>query len=280
MWFDTGAFGRCAILFFPMAGSSSLAGKCALITGSTQGLGLAAARQFAAAGCHVVLNGFASAEEVAVIRGQLESSGVRTVYCGADLRYPAEIEGMVGAAAESFGGVDILVNNAVVRHGDPVEEFPVARWDESLAVNLSAAFHTIRVALPRMRQRNWGRIINVSSIYGLRGAANRIGYVTTKTALIGLTRAVALETLGQDITCNAVCPGTVPTPVHESILEKMVSEGMGRAEAERRFLAGKQPSGRMIAGEDVAALMLFLCGPESREITGAALPIDGGWSSH
>jgi 3-hydroxybutyrate dehydrogenase len=258
--------------------SHGLEGKCALITGSTQGLGLAAARCFAQAGCHIVLNGFAAPAEIAALRAQIESYGVRTLYCGADLRNTAEIERMM-VAAEAFGAVDILINNAVVRHADPVEEFPVAKWEEGIAVNLSSAFHTIRLALPPMRKKNWGRILNVSSIYGLRGAANRIAYVTTKTALIGLTRAVALETLGQNITCNAVCPGTVPTPVHEATMEKMMaSEGLERREAQRRFLAGKQPSGRFIPGEDVAALMLFLCGPESREITGAALPIDGGWS--
>lgn len=259
--------------------SHGLEGKCALITGSTQGLGLAAARRFAQAGCHVVLNGFAASAEIAALRAQIENHGVRTLYCGADLRNPAEIERMMAASAEAFGAVDIVINNAVVRHADPVEEFPVARWEEGVAVNLSSAFHTIRLALPSMRKRNWGRIVNVSSIYGLRGAANRIAYVTTKTALLGLTRAVALETLGQNITCNAVCPGTVPTPVHEAAMEKMMaSEGLERDEAQRRFLAGKQPSGRFIPGEDVASLMVFLCGPESREITGAALPIDGGWS--
>jgi 3-hydroxybutyrate dehydrogenase len=259
--------------------SHELEGKCTLITGSTQGLGLAAARRFAQAGCHIVLNGFAAPAEIAALRAQIESHGVRTLYCGADLRNPAEIERMMAASAEAFGAVDILINNAVVRHADPVEEFPVAKWEEGIAVNLSSAFHTIRLALPPMRKKNWGRILNVSSIYGLRGAANRIAYVTTKTALIGLTRAVALETLGQNITCNAVCPGTVPTPVHEATMEKMMaSEGLERGEAQRRFLTGKQPSGRFIPGEDVAALMVFLCRPESREITGATLPIDGGWS--
>jgi 3-hydroxybutyrate dehydrogenase len=259
--------------------SSDLAGKCALITGSLQGLGLAAAERFAAAGCHIVLSGLAPSEEIDKIRAQIESRGVRALYCGADLRRPAEIEQMMAESLAAFGAVDILVNNAVVRHADAIEEFPVAKWDEGLAVNLSAAFHTIRLALPQMRQSNWGRIINVSSIYGFRGAANRVSYVTTKTALLGLTRAVALETLGQNITCNAVCPGTTHTPPHEAtIRQSMAASGLSREEAERRFLTGKQPSGRFIQGSDVAALMLFLCRPESCDITGAALPIDGGWS--
>jgi 3-hydroxybutyrate dehydrogenase len=259
---------------------STLPGKCVLITGSTQGLGLAAARRFAKTGCHIVLNGLAPPEEIAAIRREIETLGVRALYCGADLRNPAKIEQMIAHCESAFGGVDVLVNNAVVRHTAAVDEFPVEKWEEALAVNLSAAFHTIRRALPGMRRKNWGRIINVSSIYGLRGAANRAGYVTTKTALLGLTRAVAMETLGQNITCNAVCPGTTLTPPHETaIREAIAAEGISRADAEQRFLSGKPPSGRFIQSEDVAALMLFLCQPESREITGAALPIDGGWSS-
>jgi 3-hydroxybutyrate dehydrogenase len=258
-----------------------LTGKCALITGSVQGLGLAAAERFAAAGCHVVLNGFAPTGQIATIRTRIEEQHhVRTLYCGADLRDPDEIAHMVSAASEAFGAIDILVNNAVVRHAAPVEEFPVESWDEGIAVNLSAAFHTIRLAVPGMKQRNWGRIINVSSIYGLRGAQNRIGYVTTKTALIGMTRAVALETLGHNITCNAVCPGTAETPVHDAAIQEMMAHaGLSRADAERRFLAGKQPTGRFIGAEHVAALMIFLCGADSGEITGAVLPIDGGWSA-
>ena len=257
-----------------------LQGKCALITGSLQGLGLAAAERFAEAGCHVVLSGLAPAEEIVKVRAQIEKGhGVRTLYCGADLRHPAEIEQMMAQSAQVFGAVDILVNNAVARHADMVENFPAHKWDEGIAVNLSAAFHTIRLALPGMRQKNWGRIINVSSIYGQRGGVNRVCYVTTKTALLGLTRAVALETMGQNITCNAVCPGTTHTPPHEAtIQESMASAGLSRADAEQRFLAGKQPTGRFIESADVAALMLFLCQPESRDITGAALPIDGGWS--
>jgi 3-hydroxybutyrate dehydrogenase len=160
-----------------------------------------------------------------------------------------------------------------------LEDFPVAAWDEGIAVNVSAAFHTIRLALPWMRARDWGRIINVSSIYGLIGGVNRINYVTSKTALIGMTRAVALETLYQNITCNAVCPGSILTPVHEAtIRQAMAEEALSRADAERQFHAGKQPGGRFIAAEDVADLMVFLCGPGSRDITGAALPIEGAWS--
>src|SRR5207253_7847323 len=159
---------------------------------------------------------------------------VRTLFSGANLARPSEIEEMMTAAAQAFGSIDILVNNAVVRHTAPVQELSPAEWDEALAVNLSAAFHTIRLALPMMQENNWGRIINVSSIYGLRAAANRVGYVTTKTALIGLTRAVALETANHDITCNAVCPGTTRTPIHEAALAAtMAREGLSPGEAER-----------------------------------------------
>ncbi|HEY3824122.1 MAG TPA: SDR family NAD(P)-dependent oxidoreductase [Bryobacteraceae bacterium] len=257
-----------------------LTGKCALITGSIGGLGLAAAHRFAAAGCNIVLSGLAGPEEIVRAKSAIERShGVRTLYSDADLRKPHEIAQMFRDSTEAFGGVDILVNNAVVRCAAPVEEFPVEAWDEGIAVNLSAAFHTIRLAIPGMRKRGWGRIINVSSIYGLIGAANRVGYVTSKTALIGMTRAIALEVLGTNITCNAVCPGSVLTPVHEAAIQGTMSDkGLSRAEAEQQFHAGKQPSGRFIAAEDVADLMVFLCGPGSRDINGAALPIEGAWS--
>jgi 3-hydroxybutyrate dehydrogenase len=257
-----------------------LAGKTALITGSVRGLGLAAAHRFAAAGCNLVLNGFDGGEGVRHIRRGLEEEhSIRAIYSAADLRHPQEIESMVATALDTFQTVDIVVNNAVVRHSAPVESFGTTEWDEGIAVNLSAAFHTIRLTVPGMKMRGWGRIINVSSIYGLRGAVNRVNYVTSKTALIGLTRAVALETVGHGITCNAVCPGTSESPVHEATITALMANGTSRDEAERQLLTGKQPTGRLIAAEDVAALMVFLCGPESASITGAVLPIDGGWSS-
>jgi 3-hydroxybutyrate dehydrogenase len=257
-----------------------LAGKSALITGSSQGLGLVAAERLAEAGAHIVLNGFAEPGRMDAIQHDLgQRFGVRTLYCDADLRDAAQIESMMAQAAAAFGAIDVLVNNAVVRHAAPIERFTPAEWDEALAVNLTSAFHTIRMALPRMRAKQWGRIINVSSIYGVRGAANRVGYVTTKTALIGLTRAVALETAGENITCNAICPGTTRTPVHEARLHDLIAEGVSAAEAEQELLTGKQPTGRLIAPEHVAALMVFLCGPESHAITGAVLPIDGAWSA-
>ena len=259
----------------------ALEGKSALITGSTQGIGLATARRLAAAGCNVVLTGFGAASEIEAIRLGLERDhAVRALHVPGDLRHPADILKLVSRAADALGAIDILINNAVVRHSAPVEAFTAEAWNESLAVNLSAAFHTTRLVLPAMRQRGWGRIINVSSIYGVRGAANRVGYVTTKTALIGLTRAVAAETVSDGITCNAVCPGTTETPVHDAAVQAVVDgRGLSRADAEREVLLGKQPTGRLVAAGGVAALIEFLCGPDAGDITGAVLPIDGGWSA-
>lgn len=256
-----------------------LRGKCALITGSTSGLGQAVAERLAAEGCNIVLNGLAEPEEAAKARARLEDRfGIRALYHDANLVDRSQIEDMMRSAMATFGAVDILVNNAVVRHFSPVEAFPVEWWDEGLAVNLSAAFHTTRLALPRMRERNWGRIINVSSVYGFFAAPNRIDYITTKTALLGMTRAVAMETADSDITCNAVCPGTLPTPAIEARIQGLAAQkGVSREAATREYLAQRQPGGRFISLENVAALIAFLCGPESRDITGAALPIDRGW---
>ncbi len=259
----------------------ALEGRTALITGSTQGLGLVAAERFASAGFHVVITGLAGAVDPPVIcRGLEERYGVRSIYVPADLRRADDAARLVDAAVAALGAVDVLVNNAVVRHAAPIDRFPPEAWDEAVAVNLSAAFHTIRGALPIMRARGWGRIVNVSSIYGVRGAANRAAYVATKTGLIGLTRAVALETAGEDITCNAVCPGTTRTPVHEEALARLAGDrGLTPEDAERALLAGKQPTGRLIAPERVADLMVYLCSPAAADITGAVLPIDGAWSA-
>ncbi len=255
--------------------------RCALITGSTQGLGYAMAERLAADGCNIVLNGFGDAGEIERKRRQLEQDhGVRALHHGADLAEPGQIAALVETAQRSFGVVDILINNAVVRYFAPVEKFKPEDWDRALAVNLSAAFHTSRLVLPGMRERNFGRIVNIASIYSLFATVNRVDYVTTKTALIGFTRAVALETVGQNITCNAICPGTVPTPnIEERLTAEMAKSGLSREEAERAFLASRQPSRRFVAPGGVAALVALLCGPAGADITGAAIPIDGGWSA-
>jgi 3-hydroxybutyrate dehydrogenase len=257
-----------------------LEGKCALVTGSTQGLGLATAKRFARAGCKVVIHGLGDEREITALCAQIEKEhGVRAIYSAANLVDVLQIERMMAVVSDAFGAIDILVNNAVVRYAAPVEQVPIGEWDLGIAVNLSAAFHTIRLALPAMQRRNWGRIVNVSSIYGLIGGVNRVSYVVSKTALIGLTRAVAVENRGYNITCNAVCPGTVETPIHAQSIERMMTaESISRAEAEKRYLAARQPGGRFIEAADVAGMILHLCGSESRDITGAAFPIDGGWS--
>ena len=258
-----------------------LRGKCALITGSTQGLGLAIAERLAGEGCNIVLNGFGEADEIERHRQALEADhGVRALHHGADVGEASQIGEMVEAAKRAFGAVDIVINNAVIRHFSPIETFKPAEWDRALAVNLSAAFHTVRLTLAGMRERGFGRIVNIASIYSLIGATNRVDYVTTKTALIGFTRAIALETARSDITCNAICPGTVPTPSIEGRLEaERATSGLSRAEAEQAFLATRQPSGKFVMPERVAALVALLCSPAGADITGAAIPIDGGWSA-
>jgi 3-hydroxybutyrate dehydrogenase len=255
--------------------------RCALVTGSTQGLGYAMAERLAADGCNIVLNGFGDAAEIERKRRQLEEKhGVRALHHGADLADPGQISALVETAQQRFGSVDILINNAVVRHFAPLETFRPEDWDKALAVNLSAPFHATRLVLAGMRSRNFGRIVNISSVYGLFGTANRVDYVTTKTALIGFTRAVALETARTNITCNALCPGTVPTPnIEGRLAAEMAQSGLSREDAERAFLASRQPSGKFVSAERVAALVALLCGSGRADITGAAIPIDGGWSA-
>ena len=258
-----------------------LKGRCALVTGSVGGLGYAVAEKLSAAGAAVVLHGLATPREAEAARARLAAQfGNPVLFHGADLTRVDAIEDLMKAAAAAFGTVDIVVNNAVVRHVAPVEDFTAGQWDESLAVNLSSAFHAIRLCLPGMRRSGWGRIVNMSSVYGLSATIDRIGYVTTKTALIGLTRAVALETAATRITCNALCPGTLPTP---AILTKIsglaARQGISESEAARNYLAERQPSGRFVAMQSVGAMVVFLCSEAGDDITGAVLPVDGGWTA-
>ena len=259
-----------------------LAGRRALVTGSTGGIGLAIAERLAAEGSAVMLHGLAPpAEGEAIAHDLATRHGVTAAYARADISRPEGVAALTEAATQALGGPAlILVNNAVVRDFGPVEAMATETWDLSLAVNLSAPFHAIRLLLPGMRAAGWGRIVNISSAYGLFGTPGRAGYVTTKTALIGLTRAVAMETARTDITCNALCPGSTPTPAIEARLAAQMAEsGLPRAEATEAFLAGKQPSGRFVAPEHLAAMVGFLCGPAGAHVTGAALPMDGGWSA-
>jgi 3-hydroxybutyrate dehydrogenase len=251
--------------------------KWALVTGATAGLGLAVAESLAGAGANIVLHDLVEPKQT---RDRLRSRfDVDAVSVAADLSQRSSIETMMAELLGRLPAIDILVNNAVVRHFAPVETFAPERWEEALAVNLSAPFHLIRLALPAMRKRGWGRIINMASIYSTRAVTDRIDYVTTKTAILGMTRAVAIETTTSGITCNALCPGTLPTPaIQEKIASIAAGEGRTIDEATRDYLAARQPSGRFVAMEGVGAMVVFLCSQAAQDITGATLPIDGGWS--
>jgi 3-hydroxybutyrate dehydrogenase len=254
-----------------------LKGKWALVTGATAGLGLAVAESLASAGAGIVLHDLI---EPIQTRDRLRAQfDVDAVSVAADLSQRVSVEAMMAGLLGRFGAIDILVNNAVVRHFSPVEHFSPERWEEALAVNLSAPFHLIRLALPAMKQRHWGRIINMASIYSTRAVADRIDYVTTKTAILGMTRAVAIETTRNGITCNALCPATLPTPAIQAKIEAVAArEGRTIDEATHDYLATRQPTGRFIAMEAVGAMAAFLCSTAAQDITGATLPIDGGWS--
>lgn len=255
--------------------------RTALITGSTTGIGLAIAERLAAEGCNIVLNGLATADEMAPAIEKLKSlSGADAIFDPADVGNVDDIERMFGATHERFGGVDFLINNAVTRVFGMIEETNPADWRRAMAVNLDSAFHALRLALPGMKARNFGRIVNMSSIYGLKGGKNRASYIVAKTGLIGLTRAVAMECIDFDITCNAVCPGTVNTSLGAAVIKREMQEnGVTQTEAEKRFLAGKQPTGEFITSESIADLVAFLCLSKTTSINGATLPIDMAWSA-
>jgi 3-hydroxybutyrate dehydrogenase len=258
----------------------TLAGKSALITGSLGGIGFATAKALAAQGCDITLNGFAAPDVVETRLSELHHLGVRARYHAADLRQPSQIAALVETTQQDHSGLDILVNNAVVRSFGAVENFAPEQWDEALAVNLSAPFHAIRLALPGMKAKGWGRIVNMASIYGMFATVNRIDYITTKTALIGLTRAVALEVARTGVTCNAICPGTVLTPAIDwRLRQEMQRDGTSFDQAEENFLSTRQPSRKFVADENVAGLIAFLCGPHGEDINGSALPIDGAWTA-
>lgn len=255
-----------------------LKGKAALVTGSSGGIGLAIAQELAAAGCHVVLHGLEDPGVVTEQLAALRSQGVSALYLQKNLQNPKEIEQLADIALEQFGGIDILVNNAVTRHFSPIEAFPAERWDQALAVNLSAPFHFVKAFLPGMRQAGWGRVINMTSVYGSRGTPNRIDYVTTKSALIGMTRAIAAEVVGQNITCNALCPGSVLTPNIESRIRALMQDKhIDWDAATAEFLHGKQPGGKLIPAKHLAELALFLCTPAGGQMNGAVLPMENGW---
>lgn len=257
----------------------NLTGSCALVTGSVEGLGAAIAEALAKAGANVVLNGLCEPDEgEAAARRLARAHGIEAVYDATDLRDRAQIERMVTDCEKRFGSIDILVNNAVVRHFSSIEAFDPDHWEESLQVNLSAAFHLVRLALPTMKRNGWGRIVNQASYYGLRGAENRIDYVTTKTALIGMTRAIAIEAAGTGVTCNAVCPGSVGTPAILRRIEGLAQEqGRPFDEVAKEYASARNPMGRFVAMESIGALIVFLCQAAGDDVNGAVLPVDGGW---
>jgi 3-hydroxybutyrate dehydrogenase len=256
----------------------SLKGKNAVITGSTSGIGLAIARAFAAEGAHVTLNGFGDTAEIEALRTGIESEfGVRVFYSDADLTKAAACAGLVAYAEETLGSVDILVNNAGMQHVAPIEDFPDDKWDLVLALNLSAAFHTIKAAVPGMKARKWGRIINTASAHALVASPFKSAYVAAKHGIAGLTKAVALETAPFGITVNAICPGYVWTPlVEKQIPDTMKARGMSEQEVKDMLLA-EQPTKQFVTVEEVAALAVFLAGDSARSITGALQQMDGGW---
>jgi 3-hydroxybutyrate dehydrogenase len=252
--------------------------RIAVVTGSTSGIGLGIAEGLARAGFDLMLNGFASEEEVAALLEKMRGLGVSASFHAADLSKPEECTALIRETEQTFGRVDVLVNNAGIQHTARVEEFPAERWDAILAVNLSAAFHTTRAALPGMQERAWGRIVNIASVHGLVASEQKVAYVAAKHGLVGMTKVV--ENAQRGITCNAVCPGWVLTPLVEAqIAARALREGITQEQATAELLAEKQPSGRFTTVKDLGELVVFLAGDAAANITGASLPMDGGWTA-
>ncbi len=255
-----------------------LKGKVAVVTGSTSGIGLGIARALASAGADILLNGFGAREQVDALRNDLIKRGVKAAYNPADVSKVDEIEAMIAFATRELGRVDILVNNAGIQHTAPVEEFPVERWDAIIAINLSAAFHATRAALPQMKARGWGRIINIASVHGQVASPNKAAYVAAKHGLVGLTKVVALETATSGVTCNAICPGWVLTPLVQKQIDAMAArDKISGEQARARLLGEKQPSMEFVTPEQLGQLAVFLCSDAASQIRGAALPMDGAW---
>jgi 3-hydroxybutyrate dehydrogenase len=258
-----------------------LTGKVALITGSTSGIGKGIAEAFARAGCNIVLNGFGDPDDIERIRADMaDRYGVTVVYCGADVAVAAEIRNMVSDAIRDLGNVDILVNNAGVQFTSRIEDFPDDEWDRIVAINLSAAFHSIKAALPSMKAQGWGRIINIASAHGLVASADKAAYVAAKHGLVGLTKVVAIETANHGITANAICPGWVSTPLVEKQVEaRAAAAGVSLEQACSILLAEKQPMLSFSTPEQIGELAVFLASDAARTITGTTISMDGGWTA-
>jgi 3-hydroxybutyrate dehydrogenase len=257
-----------------------LKGKTALVTGSTSGIGLAIAGALAREGANVMLNGFGEAALIDQLKKDLARSGVKVAHHPADMMKPEQIEGLVRETVARLGSVDILVNNAGIQHVAPIEEFPAERWDAVLAINLSSSFHTIRFALPHMRAAGWGRILNIASSHGLVASAEKSAYVAAKHGLVGLTKSVALETARSAITCNAICPGWVLTPlVQKQIDARAAAQNISVEQASKQLVGEKQPSLEFVTPEQIGDLAVFLCSESARQIRGASYSIDGGWTA-
>lgn len=254
-----------------------LNGKTALVTGSTSGIGLGIAKQLAQAGVRIVVNGFGDVDQA---RADIEALSVDTLYHAADMRRPAEIEDMVHMASSHWGQIDILVNNAGIQHVAPIDHFPVDKWDDVIAINLSSAFHTTRHVLPAMRRHNWGRILNIASVHGLVASADKSAYVAAKHGLVGLTKVTALETATTGITCNAICPGWVLTPlVQKQVDAKAQSASVSVEQATRMLLSEKEPSMQFTTPEELGQLAVFLCSTAGNNVRGVAWNMDGGWTA-
>jgi 3-hydroxybutyrate dehydrogenase len=258
-----------------------LKGKSVVVTGSTSGIGLAIARAFAKEGCSLTLNGFGDKAAIEKERAGIETEfGVKAIYSGADMTKPAEIAAMIAATEKTFGAVDVLVNNAGIQFVAKVEDFPIEKWDAVIATNLSAAFHTCRAALPGMKSRKFGRIINISSAHGLVASGEKSAYVAAKHGIIGLTKVVAIETANDGITCNAICPGWVLTPLVQAQIEARANAAGNTAQnVQRELLAEKQPMLKFSTPENIGALAVFLAGDAAATITGSSYSIDGGWTA-